>query len=664
MAINPESEFVGKIAAATTEYPYGSARDITVPGDGTGTPWKAVLVNDVFGFQQSLLSEAAVVPSGSPDEVGASQYLQAVKNISGSRVADFTAMRALDSSLIADGQIITVTNDGIGGTFKVKTGTVTDNNGTLVVFTDDAARYVERVFVKETCVTWFGTVGDGVADDTTAIQAALDSLISGGKLYFPPGTYNFTALTITYKKSVIYGAGFLTILSHTGTGDAITCLNETWSGLVLRDFKLTGTGSSGHGLYMDDGVATGNMGNARLANLYINGFSASGKAGFYGKQLYNFTFDQVQVHDCYDGIYFGEESINNRLFQCWIRGMTRYGFAIVGVSGNECFNNNFLGGVIDEDDGSNAGIGIYSHRNHTSTFSDIHFEDLDKGILIDNGIQHRIVNNQFAVNITTAAWETGALSSNTYVEGNRYLSDIIIDNGIRTLLLNDNPYSDVGDGGGSDSRVSVGVSDAQVGYFTQDAGKGFHLQGRELAGYSKIIPNKIFGLGIITGADDTSVNAAFLTDTTASWTIDEHVGKTISNTTDGSSGTITANTATTVTATLSGGTEDDWDSGDAYSIGASANGAPHITESDIVKVATTAAVNLDGFSSLSSIAGRKVTLYFADGNTTLRHGISGTTDYYFRLDGGVSFNPAVNDSITLLCLGDRTWLELSRMIIA
>lgn len=41
----------------------------------------------------------------------------------------------------------------------------------------------------------FGAVGDGVADDTAAIQAAFDSLPSGqGTIYFPAGIYNYTLL--------------------------------------------------------------------------------------------------------------------------------------------------------------------------------------------------------------------------------------------------------------------------------------------------------------------------------------------------------------------------------------------------------------------------------------------------------------------------------------
>ena len=45
------------------------------------------------------------------------------------------------------------------------------------------------------------------------------------------------------------------------------------------------------------------------------------------------------------------------------------------------------------------------------------------------------------------------------------------------------------------------------------------------------------------------------------------VGLTLSNTTDSSACTITANTETTVTCTLAGGTDNDWDASDAYTIG-------------------------------------------------------------------------------------------------
>ena len=70
-----------------------------------------------------------------------------------------------------------------------------------------------------------------------------------------------------------------------------------------------------------------------------------------------------------------------------------------------------------------------------------------------------------------------------------------------------------------------------------------------------------------TGQDDTSSSAAFMTDSGEAFTADEFIGWTIYNITDGSSGVITDNSTTTVTATLSGGTDNDWDSGDYYIIG-------------------------------------------------------------------------------------------------
>ncbi|MCK4548115.1 MAG: right-handed parallel beta-helix repeat-containing protein, partial [Candidatus Eisenbacteria sp.] len=68
------------------------------------------------------------------------------------------------------------------------------------------------------------------------------------------------------------------------------------------------------------------------------------------------------------------------------------------------------------------------------------------------------------------------------------------------------------------------------------------------------------------GSHSGGDNVAVLTDGTKAWTPGAFVGFTVLNLTDGSSGTVTANDATTVTAALSGGTDDDWDTGDEYDI--------------------------------------------------------------------------------------------------
>lgn len=78
MAIRLEDEYPGQTVAATAAYPHGAAQNVTVPGDGQGTPWEKAIVNDIFGFLAALLAEGAITPSGTPDTATASQYLAGV----------------------------------------------------------------------------------------------------------------------------------------------------------------------------------------------------------------------------------------------------------------------------------------------------------------------------------------------------------------------------------------------------------------------------------------------------------------------------------------------------------------------------------------------------------------------------------------------------------
>ncbi len=101
MSINPETQYPGKVAASSSEYPYGQAQNITTPGDGTGTPWEAALLNDIFGQQQALLKASGIVPSGSPDQVGASQYLQSIVEIAAGRAVSYDEVGSANAYVLA-----------------------------------------------------------------------------------------------------------------------------------------------------------------------------------------------------------------------------------------------------------------------------------------------------------------------------------------------------------------------------------------------------------------------------------------------------------------------------------------------------------------------------------------------------------------------------------
>ena len=81
MALIPSSAYPAQIDTGDAAYPHGKARNAGSFQDGTGTPLEKDWLNDLWGFLQAVLAGASITPSGDPDKVGASQYLDAIKKI-------------------------------------------------------------------------------------------------------------------------------------------------------------------------------------------------------------------------------------------------------------------------------------------------------------------------------------------------------------------------------------------------------------------------------------------------------------------------------------------------------------------------------------------------------------------------------------------------------
>lgn len=84
------------------------------------------------------------------------------------------------------------------------------------------------------------------------------------------------------------------------------------------------------------------------------------------------------------------------------------------------------------------------------------------------------------------------------------------------------------------------------------------------------------------GTHQGSGNSATLTVDDGGWQTDFLVGRTVNNVTDGSTGTITANDAAVVTATLTGGTDNDWDVSDVYKIVGTLDGGAIDADEDTI----------------------------------------------------------------------------------
>jgi len=81
-----------------------------------------------------------------------------------------------------------------------------------------------------------------------------------------------------------------------------------------------------------------------------------------------------------------------------------------------------------------------------------------------------------------------------------------------------------------------------------------------------VLTDDFWNYGKEAGTHTGALGAAVMTDSTLGATVNEFVGYTIKNITDGSQAIITANTATTVTGVLYGGTDNDWDTSDVHHI--------------------------------------------------------------------------------------------------
>ena len=176
MAIIPKNDYTGRINSTDPEYPQGKAINIIGTTVGTGTPVEEKWLNDDWGFKQEILSEAGITPSGVPDKVGASQYLDGIKTVVNvndlSQTYTFPTVEALASSLIVF---------PIGKNLKVKDAVFIVQNETSTIQLSDG-KYVKSSS-DTVLMSWIDVTG--VVNESVKIQQLLDA---GFKVRLPVGT--------------------------------------------------------------------------------------------------------------------------------------------------------------------------------------------------------------------------------------------------------------------------------------------------------------------------------------------------------------------------------------------------------------------------------------------------------------------------------------------
>jgi len=104
-------------------YPSGKAVDAVA--EGTGTPATAAWVNDFWGAFQAVLAEGGMAPNATPEKVGSSQVLDALKNISATDYTFFTAFNDNPFDLVGwatQGYAANFATYAVGGADTLGTG--------------------------------------------------------------------------------------------------------------------------------------------------------------------------------------------------------------------------------------------------------------------------------------------------------------------------------------------------------------------------------------------------------------------------------------------------------------------------------------------------------------------------------------------------------------
>lgn len=230
MAINPGSSYPGNIDVTSdpTGYPYGKAQNISAPSAGDGTPWEELIINDFLGFQQALLAAAAIIPSGTPDKVGASQYLAALQTIfeaafskntafnlnfgiNSGDIAEIASALAVSSIVEtnASGKLITATkNTGYNKNVGTTAGTVAAGDDSRFAGITAALKTSDFIHVRDEKAS--GTNGGTFASgsylqrnlNTVVDNTIVGASLSANQVTLPAGDY------IAFGYAPAYDVGF------------------------------------------------------------------------------------------------------------------------------------------------------------------------------------------------------------------------------------------------------------------------------------------------------------------------------------------------------------------------------------------------------------------------------------------------------------------------